>query len=77
MVIRIWWNAGRRAWVCDRCAIGKPWVRIDPEFERLFNRILDEIFGKDPPGKKSKPMRDREFEALIDRIAANGYKPLA
>ena len=68
--VAIWWNGGRRAWVCDRCAVGKPWTRIDPEFERLFNQILDEIFGKDPRGKKPVRMKDREFAALLDRISA-------
>ncbi len=52
-------------------------MQPDPELDRLLNQILDDLFGPDPPGKKPEPMSDREFEALIDRIAANGYKPFA
>ncbi len=51
-------------------------IKLHRQLRRVFDEELDRIFGKEPPGKKSKPMTDREFEALLDRIAANGYKPL-
>ena len=74
---RVHWVNGRFARLCAACVAerGWTWLKVNPEFDRLFNQILDEIFGPDPPGKKPKPMSNRELRAILDHIAANGYAP--
>ena len=48
-------------------AIGRLEFRIGPQLP---------LGWPDPPGKKTERISDRQFAALLDRIAANSYKPL-